>query len=425
MHKTGTDGERNRPLKENLRDMNSDLHSAIIDGIVGACSTKERYKEVETLLTNSETHRRGRDWLSPLSRLRAPLFLRRFFSILQSNERPNEEIVELLIRLGLDEQLVAYYSRFFGSCPKAVPRAFERLQVNILDPPDGPVRAPDRRIRFEVGAGYRLDFFRLAQRIRNEYGTTPGTSSFRRFYSYEDIIDLERKFDAVDSLIQGDAIRPLTCRNLAVVYKKTSSFSQLETFHDAVSALADRILRQSVADRLYSTQFSRLLMRGLEPKLRDFKRYLKVCGRIDWCASYTFDTIGTAFVEETPDEALNFIINRIGYIAPTYVDTVLELLQKGANLYFKDPDEKRSTLVALVTLCQRSESQASKLAPHICCPMRYRGGKVNFDDRQVAWLSCLAARKASQGDDLIRRLPSKLRYFVEAHQDLERELSRR
>ena len=106
------------------------------------------------------------------------------------------------------------------------------------------------------------------------------------------------------------------------------------------------------------------------------------------------------------------------------------LLDRGANVFVKLPDQDTSSIAALIDLTTRvpnGDFHLSRLRPYMCCPLSYSHGSrrisVDFDSSRLAPLYCLAAgRILRSGKGL--KLPQQLRSFVEAHQELLRFITR-
>lgn len=417
--------QKRKTRRDKLRKLSSYLRTGAIDEVLAAFIGLHQWREfrtVEDLLRYVEDHRRWRRGLSPFARLRAPAFLRRFVRTRKSNEPPNEGILELLAELGLEEQLGAYSSRFFGSFPESIAGAFDRLQAYF---PALPAELPNRDLWWNLRAGPAFNFFRLAQRIRNEHGVTRGTSAANCFCSYEDIVESERELgngNAIGLMMQCDALDLLKNEHIISMYWNTSSFSQLEKFHDAARVVGGKSSFWRGPIGLYREQFRKLIEEGLDPEWRELKTYLKTSANIKWDATYILPRIGSGILVGNADEALNCLLNRLAMECSDpgcLTDTVLLLLKNGANVYFRDVAEEQSTLVALIISCiSCMETQLSLASPYICCPIRPHGWELEFDGCRVPWLSCLVARKVFWGNDSIAKLPLRLRAFVEAHRDL-------
>ena len=133
---------------------------------------------------------------------------------------PVLEIVELLSRFGLEEQVFAYLARSSGPPCETMARAFEYLQPSMFANP-----LIDHRSRPRPGHGFTP--FRLAQKIRNEHGFARWYSISECFGSFEDIITLERSF----SWIPYSRIRRpyRSCCLLTKLYQQTIICSIVST----------------------------------------------------------------------------------------------------------------------------------------------------------------------------------------------------
>ena len=168
----------------------------------------------------------------------------------------------------------------------------------------------------------------------------------------------------------------------------------------------------------------------IEPQWPVLELWLKVSdsNAYSWLDEQLFKYIP----DEKLDEALNWWLNRERRLrfnpspldARRLVKNAKLLLDRGANLYSKDPDEARSSIRALVDITELLQRWAvvvdlSKLSPYMCCPLLFRQGmrEVIFDPHRVAPLSCLAARNLPHSK-ITLDLPRGLRLYVEAHQEL-------
>ncbi len=120
--------------------------------------------------------------------------------------------------------------------------------------------------------------------------------------------------------------------------------------------------------------------------------------------------------------------NRYNY----YYDRVMnipfltELLDRGASLYFRDPDSKMSSVVALVAFNDYHVDYfpISAFDRYLCCPLDYHSAKLtHFDPHRLAPLSCLAARRIPPSEIGVK-LPIRLRSFIESHQELHAYLNK-
>lgn len=348
-------------------------------------------------------------------------------------QQPNLSIVEYLARVGLEEQLFAYISRFAGAFPEGLAAAFEFLQANLFN------SRLYRILGKQTGLtpSSRLDWFRLTQRIRNEHGIQRENSPPDCFHSYEDIVDLERKIkcqDAMDFMFQCMALRLVDVRHVKALYESTSTFSQLCVLHEALPRHAG--IEKWHGDCLFLEQFWRVGSQRPDPTFswQEIRTYMRISHFIDTADKWTFNT---QVMEEVPDEALNCLLNSLVRISgdrddpyrrlcdraidiDEIIDFLQSLLANNASLVFRDADEDMSSLAAIVVLANRVTVEQSVLGllPFSCCPLAYDGSKVSFDPTQPAPLLCLTARsiplsEAGPG------FPENQRPLLEAHHELQ------
>lgn len=267
--------------------------------------------------------------------------------------------------------------------------------------------------------------------MRDERGVGRESPPSDCFRSYEDIIALERKIesnDYVDFMVECIALGYKSYRDLANMYVHAATHSQLETFRDAVGRLRSYTLSAGITSKAYALAFKRIAERGNDftPTWREVKKYLRIFKYIDCRPTSMF---GANIRADEIDEALNCVLNGLAAAhrgilftdgRRTIIETSLRFLERGASLFFKGPDEKRSSLVALLSACDgvKSERLFSEFSSYLCCRLEYKGTMVTFDAWRPASLTCLAARSMLRSEDS-KRLPLKLRSFVEAHRELQ------
>ena len=80
--------------------------------------------------------------------------------------QPDAKIVEYLAQLGVEKPLVSYLSRFAAVDPEQMASAHEYLQMHLFDKTACDLLGKSLGIRSDE----TLNFFRLAQKTRNEHG---------------------------------------------------------------------------------------------------------------------------------------------------------------------------------------------------------------------------------------------------------------
>lgn len=426
------------PLRDQLDMLSSELRAGTIDSILAAYISRRDHlslTEISSLLFFLAQERR---YAAP-----PPLHLSAHRSSQETNsppdvEFPNRNITEYLSRLGLAEQIFAYFSRFPGPFPEETVLVCERSQLNPYD-------AFSNHFRREGGlrAQEKLNYFRLAQRVRNEHGVTRMSSPSSSFNSFEDIIESERKIeqgDTVDFMLKSVEANLVAPRHLISMYHSTTCYLQLEALHEGVTRLRGRSMGE--IDRLFAEKFESLLVNwsGPSPKWPQVKKYLKAT---DYLESGSDKIINVEIPDEELDEAVCCLLNCLVRVflshgmvhlhrfvgidralTPEAIQMLKRLLDRGANLLFKDPGEELFSLSALLKLAQISLCQfpLSEFSPYICCPLTYEDRVIRFDKFRPAPLSCLAAKAVCPSENA-RRLPGTLCSFVERHHELELQLA--
>ena len=214
---------------------------------------------------------------------------------------PSWDIMELLSRLGLEEQLFRYLFRFARSISEGMARAFESLQASIFD--GGLNYYLENREGFR--AGQNLNLFRLAQKIRDENGLVRMSSIRDCFQSFEDIAESETKLkrnDAVDLMAQCTALKLVDQRHLATMYGHTYTLSQLGALHDILIRCGDRSWNDEITK--FRGQFGYLTKDRKESPLgwRHVKIFLKSTGIVTLHDELLF---GENILESELDEFLH------------------------------------------------------------------------------------------------------------------------
>ena len=214
------------------------------------------------------------------------------------------------------------------------------------------------------------------------------------------------------------------------MYRCASTFSQLTTVFDALNRFGGESSRWDV-DFYFAWQFEFLARQlrdaGPEWPAVDIYMNLKEDPGID------LRTLLDKYISDGAlSEALNSLLNRFlrlnieigprNFHAEEVVDLSKRLLDRGANLYFRNGNKRFSSIGALIEFTKNYEraETLSEICRHMCCPLLYQReiGEVIFDPYRVIPLSCLAAIKISRLEG-ISELPRDLRQFVEAHQELQ------
>ena len=142
------------------------------------------------------------------------------------------------------------------------------------------------------------------------------------------------------------------------------------------------------------------------------------------------------------DEALTCLLNtyvRIQFDGEEEGDDedvrfMKQLLDRGACFWFRQQDERSSSIVALVEWVIFLGSQNHffpfwEFSSYFCYPLLREDGlvrerlfvSITFDRRRVAPLSCLAARRIPRSEKA-SEVPQGLRSIIEAHQELKSQL---
>ena len=349
-------------------------------------------------------------------------------------------IVDYLTKVGLYGPIFTHLSQLPGPPSEEMARVFEELQYRFCERQDyllywlwdrpGP---PARQ---------KLDSFRLAQKIRNEQGFSLCDRPQICFRSFEDLVQLERSIeadDAVDFLLQGVDLKKMdtdamTYSTMDTNVMKMSMFllrnlPQLNVFHDGAMLIDPRYSCMKTA-HLYGYQFRYLTSeeRGAKPTWLEVKKYLKTAGGLGDVGDGANMLCGADILDEELDEALNCLLNNCVRTKHNFgrhedgVQFLKQLLDRGASLCFRGADERSSSIAALLTCDEyyRGLFPLSEFSSYICCPLFNNRGysKISFDSRRLASLSCLAARKIPRPENA-SELPPGLRFFIEAHQELQ------
>ena len=151
--------------------------------------------------------------------------------------RPNEIVIERLAKLGWEEKVLAYCSRLPPSHLSPMARTSEILQMMPSD--DARHRFPLEPLRVLRPRDY-LNYFRLAQKIRNEHGVRRKNSPTNCYKSFGDIISSEQDIGR-----NSYFVFMLQCIDLKLVglthahrmYKLVFSFFELDALQDAMGTL--------------------------------------------------------------------------------------------------------------------------------------------------------------------------------------------
>lgn len=337
----------------------------------------------------------------------------------------NPRIVKLLTQSYLEEQVLGYVSRFPERCPSELTPVYEFLEMIRFD---GDF-VKGQTLHF----GSRLEYFRMAQKIRNEFGIARSGSSSECFSSFEDIARLEKDLEEdepVDFLRQCLALRLPDCRHIYKMWCCFKTHAQLAAFACEVSIYGDQDFNLSL-ELLCGNFFEAL--EDSSPSWAQLRRYLTRERRIHRGLATLF---GAEIPQGRVDEALSTLIKFLGRCIPSLIEYVhghgpskLEtvvaalklLLDRGASLLFRDLDEtcglETSSLSKLLELRYRCfDFSLVEFFPYICCPLAHEGYAVRFDNWRVVRLSCLAARSVRNLEK--RSIPNVLRPSVRMHQEL-------
>ena len=148
---------------------------------------------------------------------------------------------------------------------------------------------------------------------------------------------------------------------------------------------------------------------------------------------------GADILDEELDEALNCLLNNyvrfrclsirlrhnFNRLLAEDVTFLKRLLDRGASLWFREADERSSSIAALLERVRDMEGyfSLSEFSPYICCPLFNEVGhrEISIDSHRLAPLSCLAAGKIPRSQD-VSEVPRELRFYIEAHRELQFQL---
>ena len=185
---------------------------------------------------------------------------------------PNRSILELLSQLGLEVQLFAYIFRFAGPFRREIVQALESLQMSIFI---------DRRDHGWFWPGLCLEpvlnYFRMVQKIRDEYGLSRLNSPSGCYRSFEDIVELERSIDGDDIIsliVQCGHLKLIDEQHTSSIYRCASTFSQLASVFEALNAF--KCAHSWYVDVRFACQFESLArrLRDEKPEWRALDIYL-------------------------------------------------------------------------------------------------------------------------------------------------------
>lgn len=341
---------------------------------------------------------------------------------LRRTRRCFAEIIELLARLGLERQLFAYLSRFPGHRLARTARAYEYLQVVPLD--------EDLHQILGTGTGIRptdrLNFFRLAQRLRDEHGIARSNPIPNCFQSLEDIIELEDRIELKNPQEFMHQCLDLTLvdgRHIEKMYKSMWTYSQLDTLHEKILRLIVRssaTLREP-AVRSFAERFEELIT--IQPSLSPIWPELKVYLKLESSTYPGHEIIYCSDIANKVEltELLNCVLNysRVHFENSSSETTFLvkTLISLGADLQYKEQPQHVSSLEGFLELAEKQIGVFPLRAfhPHICCPLMWAGERIAFDNRTPSDLGCLAARQIPF-DTEDERIPVNIRALVCFHQ---------
>lgn len=345
------------------------------------------------------------------------------------------------------------HSRFLNT---HTPQVLRYLSIHPEKTPEG--RASTCEVleasRFEFDSGIEtphLKFFRMAQKIRDEYGISREDSSLACFTSFEDIKRLEGKIankDPEDFLVQCLLLAEDMCP--ANMYPCLETFSQLASFHEMSHRLGrlDDHCTQS-----YAQQFEQLMMAGMTPPWQLLEKYLEQSEELVYLpktSTYAVETlIGVDIPFKKIDAALRRILDYLlrcfgliccerihdvrgaGGITATETEAAVRvlrlLLDRGAELHYREPHDilncEQSSLGALIELADVVPTfPLEKFLPYICCPLVVTDDELQADGSRPARLSCLAARSVGASEKL-SRVPNNYRPWIRMHQELRLRLA--
>ena len=357
-----------------------------------------------------------------------------------SNETPNFGIIIGLAQCNAENQMLAYLSRYLKLFPELIASAYESLEMTRFH---HCIDCSQRRPRSRS----RLESFRMAQKIRNEFGCERQDSPSTCFSSFEDIIRLEEQIaegDSADFLLQCIKLELVDDRHVDQMYRTFSKHSHLAKFQDAVSAL------EGPERHLYTMAYCRRFMK-LENSTPTWSEVAKFLERFSFNmldGSEIDRSVGQLFGFEIPGGELGkaFILLTNSYLrsfnehpprsAPfragsarirshgtgTIVTALKYLLDKGVSLYCRGEVEslrrELSVVAILIELARTIPGfPFSDFVPYICCPLMMGGCKVEFDRTRPAPLFCLAARDPGVLDR-DSGIPMKLRLWIKMHQEV-------
>lgn len=355
-------------------------------------------------------------------------------SISSSRSRPGVRLTEFMNLH--EERTLCFLSIDPETYPEHTAWMYELLEASWFESDATDVRSP------------QLNFFRMAQKIRDEHGITRENSSLPCFKSLEDIILLEKKLaddDPVDFMVQCVLLaKDMPTENM---YFCLRTFSLLEAFHEEMYQLG-RLDEQS-----YVYQFGILLEESaLIPPWCQLEKFLELSSTLVIRDEIDNPAMLVLFGAEIPrrkiDEAFRIVTDYLircfgvlckeGFYGELFyeritskhtaaaLETLRWLLSKGARLDFRAPHEilhfEQSSLGALVELADLVPIfPLEELFPFICCPLAIEEGELGFDRFRPARLACLAARSVGALKKC-SPLPNSMRSWTRMHQELDLHL---
>lgn len=316
----------------------------------------------------------------------------------EPRKRPLWRIIRFLARLHLEEQVLVYLSRFPGIYPEEMARAYELLEMIRFD--EFLFWQPGSRV------SSRLEYFRVAQKIRNEHGITRPEPQGDCFNSFEHIARMEedlRVDEPAEFLHQCLALKLIDEHHAERMYKSIRTHAQLISVDYDVSFYGHDDLRTRIYFAEAFTQID-----ASEPNWIQLRRFLAEPFLLHEDLSTLF---GAIIPKENLDEALScllryciesIIIHYSEDILSTRVSTAVSsavrlLLVRGARLQhrvcYEDGGYWRPSLLWLLTLGALGvDLSPTEFHRFVCCPIMPKIQRVKFDNRCPPRLICLAAR---------------------------------
>lgn len=353
MNEEDEDMDNDYGIKKFIEMLTAGLRTEEFDRVLIACATDEGWGQCTVLsLMDIFTKKRKIN----------PHFDKEYQQVpsWRVHRSPAQPIVELLSRIGLEDQLFVYRSRFPGPLGERMAEACEHLQAKMFDFEFRTERDETLYRRPKE----KLNAFRLAQKIRNERGSGRQKPTTQCFESFEDIVGLERGLesgDEVDVILQLNRLGVINWTHLSAIFFDHSSFSHVEAVHKGMIGHEGRFLSQRLVQIFYGARFRELAAERRDSPLTwpEVKYYLKSAPYFSW-----EDEIfcGAEIRDEDLNEALNCVLNKISRRNDNdddeyyyyydegdltlgkaeWIPVLKKLLDRGASLYFRHPDEEQS-----------------------------------------------------------------------------------